>query len=51
MAIETLRPNAAGDETNIPIQVPSSGEHWDKIDEETSDEDSTYVTTGYGTNN
>lgn len=42
---ETLifRPNAAGDETDIPDQFPTSGEHWDKVDETTSDGDSTYV--------
>jgi hypothetical protein len=43
MATETLRPNAAGDETNIALQYPTSGEHWDKVDEETADDDSTYV--------
>lgn len=38
-----LRPNAAGDETNLPNQTPDSGAHWDKVDEETPDGDSTYV--------
>ena len=42
---ETLRPNAAGDETNIADQYPPVLEHWDKVDEETSDGDSTYVST------
>ena len=40
---ETLRPNAAGDETNIASQYPASNYHWDKVDEETTDDDSTYV--------
>jgi len=43
---EILRPNAAGDETNIASQIPASGEHWDKVDEETPDGDSTVVYTG-----
>lgn len=43
MATETLRPNAAGDETGIGYQVPSSDSHWDKVDEETPDEDTTYL--------
>jgi hypothetical protein len=40
-----LRPNAAGDETNITYQGPSSGAHWDKVDEATADDFSTYVYT------
>ena len=40
-----LRPNAAGNETTIEDQYPASGEHWDKVAEETSDGDSTYVAT------
>jgi hypothetical protein len=43
---EILRPNAAGDETNILNQTPSSGAHWDKVDEVTADDDSTYVASG-----
>jgi hypothetical protein len=43
MATETLRPNAAGDETAIRRQYPSSGAHWDKVDEAVSDDSSTYV--------
>ncbi len=39
------RPNAAGDETAITEQFPDSGEHWDKVDEVTSDNDTTYVQT------
>ena len=42
---EILRPNAAGDEARIAIQFPVSGEHWDKVAEESSDGDSTYVAT------
>ena len=38
-----FRPNAAGDETSIDEQYPASGEHWDKVSENTSDGDSTYV--------
>ena len=43
MATEYLRPNGAGDETNIASQYPASTYHWDKVDEETADDDSTYV--------
>jgi hypothetical protein len=45
VATETLRPNGAGDETNIGDQYPTSGAHWDKVDEVTPDEGSTYVGT------
>jgi len=41
--VETLRPNAAGDETSIDYQFPAEGEHWDKVDEEVSDGNETYV--------
>ena len=40
---ETLRPNAAGDETNFPLQYPSTGAHWDKVDETSADEESTII--------
>jgi len=40
-----LRPNGAGAETTIPQQVPSSGYHWDKVDEETADDATTYIRT------
>lgn len=40
---ENFRPNAAGDKTDIGTQYPASGAHWDKVDEATSDDDSTYV--------
>lgn len=39
------RPNAAGDETDINEQYPVTGEHWDKVDEGTADDDGTYVAT------
>lgn len=39
-----LRPNAPGDKTEIPYQVPVWYEHWDKVDEEIPDEDATVVT-------
>jgi hypothetical protein len=34
---ETLRPNAAGDYTNLTYQDPDTGYHWDKVDEEAAD--------------
>ena len=40
-----LRPDAVGDETAIKDQYPDSGAHWDKVDEATADDDSTYVYT------
>jgi len=43
MATETLRPDAAGDLTNIPTQLPASGAHWDKVDEAEADGDTTMV--------
>jgi len=47
-ATETLRPNAAGDETLIEDQYPDTGEeHWEDVDEASSDGDSTYVFTGF----
>jgi hypothetical protein len=44
-ANETFRPNAAGDKTNITDQFPATGAHWDKVDDVTSDGDSTYIET------
>jgi len=38
MATEILRPNGAGDYTNIEYQWPESGEHWDKVDEAVADD-------------
>ena len=43
MATETLRPNAAGDFTEITYQNPASGAHWDKVDEATPDDNTTTV--------
>jgi hypothetical protein len=42
MATEILRPNAPGDVTQLS-QSPSSGSNWDKVDEEVSDGDATFV--------
>jgi len=39
--VETLRPNAAGDETNITYQYPNSTYHWDKVDEASADDGTT----------
>ncbi|GAJ14181.1 unnamed protein product, partial [marine sediment metagenome] len=41
--VETLRPNAPGDETAIALQFPDSTFHWDKVDEASPDDASTYV--------
>ena len=40
---EVLVPNAPGDQTSIPVQYPSSGEHWDKVN--AGDGWDTYVST------
>jgi len=42
--VETLRPNAPGDETSI-AQVHGSVTHWGAVDEVVPDEDSSYVHT------
>ncbi len=42
---ETLRPNAPGDQTSIQFQFPGTGEHYDKVNEETADDFSTFVFT------
>ena len=42
-----LRPNGPGYTTQIPVQYPNSGAHWDKVDEETPDENQTYVRSTY----
>lgn len=39
------RPNATGSETDIADQEPATGEHWDKVDEAISDNDTTYIST------
>jgi hypothetical protein len=42
---ETLRPNAPGDLTNIPYQMPDSGYHWEKVDDTgEGDGDTTTIT-------
>lgn len=41
----TLSPNASGDQTNISSQFPSSGSHYDKVDEVSPDDAVTYVYT------
>lgn len=40
MATETLRPNAAGDSTQL---TPNTGANWAAVDETPSDDDTTYV--------
>jgi hypothetical protein len=40
-----LRPTGTGDETEIKYQYPDSGEHWDKVDDTSPDDDSTYINT------
>ncbi len=40
---EILRPDAAGDITDITSQHPNSGQHWEKVDDATPDGWSTYV--------
>ena len=40
-----FRPDAAGDNTSISSQYPASGEHYDKVYEESSDGDSSYIAT------
>jgi hypothetical protein len=48
---EILVPNGCGDEAQLPAQYPTSGSHWDKVDEQPNpDEGSTYVST-QGSNN
>lgn len=41
--LETLRPNAAGQYAQWPIEYPSGSAHWSLCDEDPSDDDSTYV--------
>jgi hypothetical protein len=43
MPTQILRPQGAGAKTDIASQYPTSGEHWDKVDEATPDDASTYV--------
>ena len=42
---EILIPVAAGDDTEFFAQFPTSGEHWDKVDEQPADDLGTYVST------
>ncbi len=42
MATEILRPNADGDYTEL-FQDPSSGAHWDKVDEAVADDNTTQI--------
>jgi hypothetical protein len=44
-----FRPNAAGDDNSIDEQYPTEGEHWDKVSENVSDDDSTYVASNAAT--
>lgn len=44
--VAILRPNGAGDETGISGQHPSSGSHYDKVDEEESDGNDTFLYPG-----
>ncbi len=41
--VETLRPNAEGSKTQLPNLYPNSGTHWEKVDDVSSDEDTTAV--------
>lgn len=43
-----LRPATKGSLTDIAIQYPDTGQHWDKLDEPTFDGDGTYVATTSG---
>ncbi len=43
MAIETLRPNAAGTYTELGVYPADPATHYDKVDEATPDENDTYV--------
>jgi hypothetical protein len=44
-ATATLIPVGEGDATTIVAQIPDSGEHWDKVDDQPSDEAATYIST------
>ena len=47
MALLTLRPNGAGTYTSIASQYPATGNHWDKVDDETPDDGATIVYTTF----
>ena len=40
---DTLRPSGNGSSTEIEVQFPASTNHYDKVDEATTDNDTTYV--------
>jgi len=44
---EILLPNAPGDETDITTQYPSTGEHWDKVDDMPADDGKTYLSSTF----
>lgn len=46
--IEILRPNGVGDATGILSMQPGTGAHWDKVDEYSADDNTTYVQQGPG---
>lgn len=48
MATVTLRPNANGGTIQWPTQNPGTGSHYDKVNEESADSDTTYVYNGGG---
>lgn len=41
--LETLHPNAVGQYTQWPVEYPSGSSHWSLCDEDSPDDDSTYV--------
>lgn len=43
MATETLRPDAAGDETSLENFYPGDGAHWEEVDEAVADDGTTHV--------
>jgi hypothetical protein len=42
---EIIVPDAPGDDTELPSQFPDADLHWDKVDEQPTDEDATYIST------
>ena len=48
MTTQILRPTGAGSLTQIDYQYPSSGAHWEKVDEVIADDAGTYVSNQYG---
>ncbi|GAJ14202.1 unnamed protein product, partial [marine sediment metagenome] len=43
--VVTIRPNANGNANEFETQWPDTGQHWDKVDEEEQDQNSTYLLT------